>query len=203
MVHKNLIQNHFQHSLSISIMASSSSYSPIPNNNKNKNKNKSPGYETDSQQENIIHVYADPSNFRDVVQKLTGVVPTAQKKLPLAISPYPSNAKHNPVEFDPVIPSFMLQHHRPNARNLQLQLNQNGLTHGGSVFAPRVINASPVSTFSMFLERGSPRTPVWPFVQEEIPMANIGIYSHSSPQATSSKVEPQLLPLFPTTPNLK
>ncbi|XP_074376675.1 VQ motif-containing protein 11-like [Apium graveolens] len=152
--------------------SSSSSYSPKPNSNKSQ------------QLENAIRVHVVPSNFRDVVQKLTGARPTVEK--------------HNPVNIGPVRPSFKLQEH---ARNLQLQLNQNGLTE--SAFAPgkRVINVSPVST----LARGSPSpgTSVSPaFVpQEEIVMANKGFYLYPSPPATASKPQPQLLPLFPTSPD--
>ncbi|XP_074376658.1 VQ motif-containing protein 11-like [Apium graveolens] len=155
--------------------SSSSSYSLKPNNNKS------------PQLENAIRVHVDPSNFRDVVQKLTGARPAVEK--------------HNPVNIGAVRPSFKLQEH---ARNLQLQLNQNGLPE--SAFAPRkrVINVSPVSTLDTVLARGSPSpgTSVSPFVpQEEITMADKGFYLYPSPPATASKPQPQLLPLFPTSPD--
>ncbi|XP_074376664.1 VQ motif-containing protein 11-like [Apium graveolens] len=112
------------------------------------------------------------------------------------------NGRHSPVNVGGVRPSFKLQEH---ARNLQLQLNQNGLTE--STFAPRkrVINVSPVSTLDTILARGSPSpgTSVSPFVpQEEIAMADKGFYLYPSPPATASKPQPQLLPLFPTSPDL-
>ncbi|XP_074363826.1 VQ motif-containing protein 11-like [Apium graveolens] len=166
--------------------SSSSSSSPKPNNNKS------------LQLENAIRVHVDPSNFRDVVQKLTGARP-AVEKLPITTSPH-FNARHNPVNVGAVRPSFKLQEH---ARNLQLQLNQNGLTE--SAFAPRkrVINVSPVSTLDTVLARGSPSpgTSVPPSIPEEIAMANKGFYLYPSPPATASKPQPQLLPLFPTSPD--
>ncbi|XP_074362785.1 VQ motif-containing protein 11-like [Apium graveolens] len=168
--------------------SSSSSSSPKPNNNKS------------PQLENAICVHVDPSNYHDVVQKLTGARP-AVEKLPITTSPH-FNAKHNPVNVGAVRPSFKLQE---PARNLQLQLNQNGLTE--SAFAPRkrVINVSPVSTLDTVLARGSPSpgTSVSPFVPvEEIAMANKGFYLYPSPPAsTASKPQPQFLPLFPTSPD--
>ncbi|XP_074376661.1 VQ motif-containing protein 11-like [Apium graveolens] len=156
--------------------SSSSSYSPKPNNNKS------------PQLENAIRVHVDPSNFRDVVKKLTGARP-AVEKLPITTSPH-FNARHNPVNVGAVRPSFKLQEH---ARNLQLQLNQNRLPE--SAFAPRkrVINVSPVSTLDTILARGSPSpgTSVSPFVpQEEITMADKGFYLYPSPPATASKPQP-------------
>lgn len=185
-------------------MASSSSHSRKPNNNKNKSAVS--GLETDPQLENTTFVHADPSNFRDVVQKLTGAStdPTVQK-LPSTISPHPSNGKHNFVNIGPVRPSFKLQERRQSTRNLQLQLNHYELLHGESGFAPRkrVMNDSPVSTLDTFLAHWSPRTPVSlsPSVQEEIAIVNKGFYLHQSPLAASSrKAElPELLPLFPTS----
>ncbi|XP_074363827.1 VQ motif-containing protein 11-like [Apium graveolens] len=132
--------------------SSSSSSSPKPNNNKS------------LQLENAIRVHVDPSNFRDVVQKLTGARP-AVEKLPITTSPH-FNARHNPV-------------------NVESD------------------NVSPVSTLDTVLARGSPSpgTSVPPSIPEEIAMANKGFYLYPSPPATASKPQPQLLPLFPTSPD--
>ncbi|XP_074376672.1 VQ motif-containing protein 11-like [Apium graveolens] len=125
-------------------------------------------------------------------RKLTGARPTVEK-LPITTSPH-FNAKHNPVNIGPVRPSFKLQEH---ARNFQLQLNQNGLPE--SAFAPRkrVTNVSPVSTLDTVLAQGSPSpgTSLSPFVPQE------EHYLYPSPPATASKPQPQLLPLFPTSPD--
>lgn len=190
-------------------MASSSIHSRRPNNkNRKKNKNESlkdvSSLYTDSELDNTTFVHADPSNFRAVVQKLTGAStdPTV-RKLPITISSRPTIGKHNSVEIGPVRPSFKLQERRQNMRNLEIQLNKNGTTHGLSALSPlkRMMDVSPVSTLDTFLARGSPKTPVSPYVHEELAIANKGFYFHPSPLAATRKTQPELLPLFPTSSN--
>ncbi|KAK1378220.1 VQ domain-containing protein [Heracleum sosnowskyi] len=187
-------------------MASSSSYSLKPNN-KSKSPMNASSFETLIPQQNTIYVDADPSNFRAVVQKLTGAStdPTVQN-LPITISPRPSNAKHYYVDVVPVRPSFNLQEQRQRTPNLiHLQINQNDrLTIGESFFAPRkrIMDTSPVSILDTFLASGStPRAPVSPSVQEERAIANKSFYLHPRPFPSSGKAEPELLPLFPTSPD--
>ncbi|KAK1358196.1 hypothetical protein POM88_051452 [Heracleum sosnowskyi] len=109
-------------------MASSFSYSRRP---RNTTISAMSGFETDPQLENTTSVHANPSNFRDVVQKLTGAStdPIVQN-LPITISPRPSNGMYNLVDIGPIRPLSKLQERRLSTRNLQLQLDQNGSPHG-------------------------------------------------------------------------
>ncbi|KAK1359138.1 hypothetical protein POM88_043612 [Heracleum sosnowskyi] len=110
--------------------------------------------ETDQQFKNLTFVNVDPSNFRDVVQRLTRAnTASTVQKLPIIISPHPVNGKHNYVDVGPIRPSFNLQEQRQSKRNVEQQLNQHGLTHGNqTTFAPRkiVMNTSPLSTLDTF-----------------------------------------------------
>lgn len=161
-------------------------------------------FETDPQ-ENTIHVNTDPSNFQAVVQKLTGssTDPTVQN-LPITICPLSLNGNKSYVAVGPIRPSFNLQEPTKTTRNLHLQLNQNGLMLGESFFAPRktMMDASPVSILDTFLAGGStPSTPVSPSVEEELAIANKDFYLYPRLVANARMAEPELLPLFPSSPD--
>ncbi|KAJ0794594.1 putative VQ motif-containing protein/13/19/31/33 [Helianthus annuus] len=130
-------------------------------------------------------VQADPSNFRAVVQRLTGAAPSPQT------GPEPPNRRSE----------FKLHERRQNAGKLEITLN-NGFGPFGIVFPPgrqRSYNggdtmmSSPVSTLDVY-GRGSPRTPV---EEEERAIAEKGFYFHPSPLSTPRGSEPELLVLFP------
>ncbi|XP_074342060.1 VQ motif-containing protein 11-like [Apium graveolens] len=187
-------------------MASGSSYPNKPNN-KNKSPMNASSVQLDAGEKTTIYVNADPSNFKAVVQKLTGcnTDPTIQN-FPITISPHPLNKNHGYVDVRRIRPSFNLQDPIQNTRNLHLQLNQNGLVLAESFSAPRkrMMDASPLSildTFTGGSGGSTPRTPLSPSVQEEIAIANKEFYLHPRPFATSRMPEPKLLPLFPTSPN--
>lgn len=192
-------------------MASSSS-NPNHNNNKNTcsvNVGLDPNSET-----NTTFVQADPSNFRAVVQKLTGASPEpSAHKLPVTVPSRVTTSKSG--EMGPRRPAFKLQERRQSGRKLEIKLNNNkngGLVCGGySCLSPRhrmmminsnhnMIMASPVSPLDhVMLTRGSPRTPMSPLEEEEEEraIAQKGFYLHPSPLTTPRGSEPQLLPLFP------
>ncbi|XP_031105118.1 VQ motif-containing protein 11 [Ipomoea triloba] len=145
--------------------------------------------------QNTTFVQADPSNFRAVVQRLTGAAqdPAAQK-LPVTAPPRFAG------EMGPRRPAFKLHERRQAARKLEISLNHHG---GPSVMASRpkspMVMASPVSPLEM-LGRGTPRTPKSPMEEEERAIAEKGFYLHPSPLSTPRNGRsdpPELLPLFP------
>ncbi|KAL1814471.1 hypothetical protein DCAR_0518623 [Daucus carota subsp. sativus] len=147
---------------------------------------------TDPELENITFVKAEPENFRDVVQKLTGSsTDPAVQRISVTLSARPSNGLYHTVEVGQTRPSFMLQERRQATRNLAIQLNQNTTSHGQYAFLPdmKVTDFSPVSTLDMFS----------PSVPEEHAIANKGFYLQPGPVSTSRKSEPKLLNLFPTS----
>ncbi|KAL3633073.1 hypothetical protein CASFOL_026057 [Castilleja foliolosa] len=159
-------------------MASSSSSS---NNNNNPNpflKGSDP-----NSIPNTTFVQADPSNFRAVVQRLTGAAP----------------GKSIPGEMGPRRPGFKLQERRPKARNLEIKLS--GATALHSPTPARCLRSennfmpSPVSPLEYTAARVSPRSVV---EEEERAIADKGFYLHPSPLSTPRGSDPpELLPLFP------
>ncbi|WOH05521.1 hypothetical protein DCAR_0624938 [Daucus carota subsp. sativus] len=154
-------------------------------------------------------VQADPSNFRAVVQKLTGAPSDpSTPKLPVTLpSRFPAG-KPTSGEIGPRKQPFKLQERRQSGKKLELQLNNNDnnttrMSQGFSAFSPRqrMMMFSPVSPLDMLmLARGngsSPRTPMSPIEQEERAIADKGFYLHPSPLTTPRGSEPELLPLFP------
>ncbi|XP_009758693.1 VQ motif-containing protein 11 [Nicotiana sylvestris] len=154
---------------------------------------------------NTTFVQADPSNFRAVVQRLTGATQDSSfVKLPLT-----GSGPAGP----PRRPAFKLHERRQMcARKLEIMLNNGGCNGPpvgfgtGPLLSPssssssarkRSFLASPVSPLEM-LTRGSPRTPRSPMEEEEKAIAEKGFYLHPSPLSTPRGSEPpELLPLFP------
>ena len=159
---------------------------------------------------NTTFVQADPSNFRAVVQKLTGASddPSAPK-LPLTLPSRLAAAQshHRPAVGGEVIgpkkPNFKL-HERRNAAAKRLELPIDtamsmmmmSVSPTSSLVRSRTTTttlvASPVSPLELFLARASPRTPHEE--EEERAIAEKGFYLHPSPRASQP---PELLPLFP------
>lgn len=154
-------------------------------------------------------VQADPSNFRAVVQKLTGAPSDpSTPKLPVTLSSRLPAGKPTSGDIGPRKQPFKLQERRQSGKKLELQLNNNNDNNrtsslGFSAFSPRqrMMMFSPVSPLDMLLmTRGSgtsPRTPMSPVEQEERAIADKGFYLHPSPLTTPRGSDPELLPLFP------
>ncbi|GAA0157975.1 hypothetical protein Leryth_024008 [Lithospermum erythrorhizon] len=160
---------------------------------------------------NTTFVQADPSNFRAVVQRLTGS--TTQDPL---TNNLPVTGIPNSGEMGTQRPAFKLHERRQTARKLEIQLNNNNNSYMHNavgqiipsfVVSPSCVSrqmmVSPVSTLDFFLGRGSPRTPMSPQEEEERAIAEKGFYLHPSPRGTprggggGGVDPPQLLPLFP------
>ncbi|TMW95297.1 VQ motif-containing protein 11 [Solanum lycopersicum] len=144
---------------------------------------------------NTTFVQADPSNFRAVVQRLTGAAQDSSSlKLPVT-GPGPAGPRR---------PAFKLHERRQSARKLEIMLNNGGSFGVGSLSPSssspsssarkRSFLTSPISPLEM-LTRGSPRSPM---EEEEKAIAEKGFYLHPSPRTTPRGSEPpELLPLFP------
>ncbi|KAG5008812.1 hypothetical protein JHK82_017379 [Glycine max] len=158
---------------------------------------------------NTTFVQANPSNFRAVVQKLTGASddPSAHK-LPLTLPTRLAAAQSHRLAsagevIGPKKPNFKL-HERRNAAAKRLELPIDtamsmmmmSVSPTSSLVRSRTTTttlvASPVSPLELFLARASPRTPHEE--EEERAIAEKGFYLHPSPRASQP---PELLPLFP------
>ncbi|CAH8355925.1 unnamed protein product [Eruca vesicaria subsp. sativa] len=140
-----------------------------------------PSYATDP---NTMFVEADPSNFRNIVQKLTGAPPeissasTAQHKLPLT----------------PKKQAFKLHERRQSSKKMELKINNDSLCQFN-----RGYHVSPVSHLDPFWTRVSPQSARENHMQEkeeEKAIAEKGFYFLPSPRS-SAEPAPELLPLFP------
>ncbi|KAK7294065.1 hypothetical protein RJT34_16948 [Clitoria ternatea] len=159
----------------------------------------SPTYGSDPTTPNTTFVQADPSNFRAVVQKLTGASddPSAHK-LPLTLPSRLAAQSHRGAAtaagtevIGPKKPQFKL-HERRNAAAKKLELSVGASERAMNLkMTMMMMNLSPVSPLEM-LARGSPRTPHEE--EEERAIAEKGFYLHPSPRASQP---PELLPLFP------
>ncbi|CAL0308797.1 unnamed protein product [Lupinus luteus] len=163
-------------------------------------------YGSDQTTPNTTFIQADPSNFRAVVQKLTGSSddPFTQKlhfQSPLAQAHRPTTTAHDIALKKP---NFKLHERRAN-KKLQLNIGMNNHVVGsgrGVFYLGEMVNvmASPASPLEM-LARGSPRTPRSPQEEEEQQRVVVekGFYLHPiSPLNTpTSSQTPKLLPLFP------
>uniref|UniRef100_M4F285 VQ domain-containing protein n=2 Tax=Brassica campestris TaxID=3711 RepID=M4F285_BRACM len=144
-----------------------------------------PSYVTDP---NTMFVQADPSNFRNIVQKLTGAPPelsTAQQKLPLT----------------PKKPAFKLHERRQSSKKMELKISNDSFSHFHRGFL-----VSPVSHLDPFWARVSPHSareyPHPPADNEEQKaIAEKGFYFLPSPRS-GVEPAPELLSLFPlSSPN--
>ncbi|CAI9113952.1 OLC1v1037514C1 [Oldenlandia corymbosa var. corymbosa] len=160
-------------------------------------------------------IQTDPSNFKSVVHKLTGL---RQDKKPGTTSPA---GKSTPGEMGPRKPAFKLHERRQSARKLEIMLqNRDGLNDGVCHHHHEKVMVSPVSPFGLLLSpaSGSPRssTPSTPrssnpadLMDEEMRgILENGFYIHPSPSSSSSSshlrsgsmpapAPPRLLSLFP------
>ncbi|KAF8050093.1 hypothetical protein N665_2045s0007 [Sinapis alba] len=141
-----------------------------------------PSYATDP---NTMFVQADPSSFRNIVQKLTGAPPelsTAQHKLPLT----------------PKKQAFKLHERRhSSSKKMELKINNDSCGQFNRGFL-----VSPVSHLDPFWTRVSPHESVLenhhatPEKEEQKAIAEKGFYFLPSPRS-SAEPAPELLPLFP------
>ncbi|XP_010537932.1 PREDICTED: VQ motif-containing protein 11 [Tarenaya hassleriana] len=139
---------------------------------------------------NTTFVQADPSNFRTIVQKLTGaphdaVSPSStQQKLPLT----------------PKKPAFKLHERRQSAKKLELKLN-NAADNANDPLSHfrRGFLVSPVSHLDPYWTRVSPHSARGDHhaldEEEQKAIARKGFYLHPSPRSGADA--PELLPLFP------
>ncbi|VFQ66210.1 unnamed protein product [Cuscuta campestris] len=106
---------------------------------------------------NTTFVQADPSNFRAVVQRLTGAGqdPSAQKL------PKVAARRTSPGEMGPRRPAFKLHERRQAARKLEISLGRCGIP---VPLSPSAARPSPVSPLDI---AGTPRTPRSPMEVEE------------------------------------
>lgn len=146
---------------------------------------------------NTTFVQANPSNFRAVVQKLTGAPPPLPPQDSLSV-PKPTRlaGKSNSGEMGPRRPVFKLHERRLQtaARKLEIKLNDNGgglspveyspssssssaggcygnkLRNFSTGFGGEMVMVSPVSPLEL-LGRGSPRTPPCKSSSSSSPMA--------------------------------
>ncbi|GAB2293639.1 hypothetical protein Dimus_027851 [Dionaea muscipula] len=147
---------------------------------------------------NTTFVQANPSNFRAIVQQLTGPSssstspsmdrhPSGQKPPEVAKSASGDLGDHGPAAFK--------LHERRQAiaklENIKLFNKSNG--YGSTVMVSPV---SPLDAMGRGMMMSSPRTPMSPHEElEEKAIAEKGFYLHPvSPLGTH---QPQLLPLFP------
>ncbi|KAG2729368.1 hypothetical protein I3843_01G241900 [Carya illinoinensis] len=184
-----------------------------------------PTYASDPTSPNTTFVQADPSNFRAVVQKLTGAPedPSALK-LPLTLKPAHHHTTPKPTnstaaaatEMGPRKPTFKLHERRHATKKLELNIehaaafNKHCMAkpsfNSGPSSAPsasssgshvRTMIFSPVSPLELY-GRGSPRTPRELEEEEERAIAEKGFYLHPSPLSTPRGSDPpELLTLFP------
>ncbi|KAG2252646.1 hypothetical protein Bca52824_082782 [Brassica carinata] len=127
-----------------------------------------PSYATDP---NTMFVQADPSNFRNIVQELTGAPPelspvsTAQHKLPLT----------------PKKQAFKLHERRQSSKRMELKINNDSLGQFNRGFL-----VSPVSHLDPFWTRVSPH--------KSHSRERVLLPSESEKR---DEPAPELLPLFP------
>ncbi|KAL0724453.1 hypothetical protein Bca4012_039052 [Brassica carinata] len=137
-----------------------------------------------------MFVQADPSNFRNIVQKLTGAPPelsavsAAQQKLPLT----------------PKKPAFKLHERRRTFKKMELRINHN-ITNDSLSHSNKGFLVSPVSHLDPFWARVSPhsgREYPHPTLdkEEQKAIAEKGFYFLPSPRS-GAEPAPELLPLFP------
>ncbi|XP_057454147.1 VQ motif-containing protein 11 [Lotus japonicus] len=176
----------------------------------------SPTYGSDPTTPNTTFVQADPSNFRAVVQKLTGASED-HEKLPLTLPARLAAQTHRPSSattavdtMGPKKPNFKLHERRNAAASKKLQeltigvmerpvmltaASMTSVSPSSGSYVRSMMMASPVSQLE-WMARGSPRTPHEE--EEERAIAGKGFYLHPSPLSTPrASNPPELLPLFP------
>ncbi|KAK4252930.1 hypothetical protein QN277_011057 [Acacia crassicarpa] len=154
---------------------------------------------------NTTFVQADPSNFRAVVQKLTGAPDDpSSPKLPLTL---PSRLAASP-DIGPKKPAFKLHERRYSAAARKMMDLSIGVSQRSTVFSltspsPSSSSSSPSlspSCYGYRTSRGLSASPVSPLeMLEEKAIAEKGFFLHPSPLSTPGRSQPppELLPLFP------
>ncbi|KAL4584574.1 hypothetical protein LXL04_009177 [Taraxacum kok-saghyz] len=125
-------------------------------------------------QPSTTFVQADPSNFRAVVQKLTG---DTTHKLRNS-TPFRHAGKPTVTEVVRGRSGYKLQERRKTGKKLEITLGK--VSQVGEM-----VEASPVSTLAV-CGRGSPGTPVEGEEEEEKAIAEKGFYLHPSPLKPTS-----------------
>ncbi|XP_010472926.1 PREDICTED: VQ motif-containing protein 11-like isoform X1 [Camelina sativa] len=157
-----------------------------------------PSYATDP---NTMFVQADPSNFRNIVQKLTGAPPD--------LSSSSSSAAQQKLPLTPKKPAFKLHERRQSSKKMELMVNN--ITDPNDPFSHfhRGFLVSPVSHLDPFWARVSPHSAreeqhhAAPEQEEQKAIAEKGFYFLPSPRS-GAEPAPELLPLFPLrSPNAK
>ena len=152
-----------------------------------------PSYATEP---NTMFVQADPSNFRNIVQKLTGAPPDISSSSFSAVS-----AAHQKLPLTPKKPAFKLHERRQSSKKMELKVNN--ITNPNDSFSHfhRGFLVSPVSHLDPFWARVSPHSAreehhAQPDKEEQKAIAEKGFYFLPSPRS-GSEPAPELLPLFP------
>ncbi|KFK42436.1 hypothetical protein AALP_AA2G256300 [Arabis alpina] len=153
------------------------------------NHHHSPSYATDP---NTMFVQADPSNFRNIVQKLTGAPHDLSSSSSSAVSKLPLTPKKQP---------FKLHERRQSSKKMELKLNN--ITNPNESFNHfhRGFLVSPVSHLDPFWTRVSPHSAREDHhapldMEEQKAIAEKGFYFLPSPRSNAEPT-PELLPLFP------
>ncbi|KAJ0231042.1 VQ motif-containing protein 11 [Hirschfeldia incana] len=149
-----------------------------------------PSYATDP---NTMFVQADPSSFRNIVQKLTGAPPE------LSSSSSSSTAQHK-LPLTPKKQAFKLHERRQSSKKMELKINNVANDDSLGQFN-RGFLVSPVSHLDPYWTRVSPQSArenqhATPDREEQKAIAEKGFYFLPSPRS-SDEPAPELLPLFP------
>ncbi|KAJ4909012.1 VQ motif-containing protein 11 [Raphanus sativus] len=146
-----------------------------------------PSYATDP---NTMFVQADPSSFRNIVQKLTGAPPE------LSSSSSSSTAQHK-LPLTPKRQAFKLHERRQSSKKMELKINNNVANDSLGQFH-RGFLVSPVSHLDPFWSPHSARENhhATPGEEEQKAIAEKGFYFLPSPRS-GDEPAPELLPLFP------
>uniref|UniRef100_A0A803NGB9 VQ domain-containing protein n=2 Tax=Cannabis sativa TaxID=3483 RepID=A0A803NGB9_CANSA len=157
-------------------------------------------------------VQADPNNFKDLVQKLTGG--DSLEKSPAAVPTRLSSSSKPSIEYPtgPRRSPFKLQDRRQTMRKLEIKLSLATINGGGGCGPSQMIHwvdspipspVTPLGSESLFVpssSSGSPSPSSPAISEEEKAIAEKGFYLHPSPLSTPRLSEPpELLNLFPLT----
>ncbi|KAK4359444.1 hypothetical protein RND71_021673 [Anisodus tanguticus] len=167
-------------------MASTSSYISHQNNNQH-----NVVMNISSNNNNTTFVQADPSNFRSVVQKLTGHESSSSHKY------FPVGKSNSGEKAPPRRSAFKLHERRHSARKLENILTGKILSSPNNSTRKKKNSflASLVSPLEMMTRGISPRSPMEEEEEEDRVIAEKGFYLH--PSTPRGSQPPQLLPLFP------
>ncbi|CAI0376647.1 unnamed protein product [Linum tenue] len=171
-------------------------------------------------------VQADAATFRDLVQRLTGLSPDSEIRLPVTLpsrihapkqgnynnnNSNNGNGNHPPVN-SPRRSPYKLQERRHTIRKLEIKLSRASLRNNNSSGAspcssPCLVESPIASPVTPLMGSGAGESPFFsstetspstPCSEEERAIAEKRFYLHPSPLSTPRGSEPpELLPLFP------